>query len=114
MQATLPSGKRVYIEYDRSTSSRGIPHADRIFSNDKDAIVILRTLLSTKVEAELKLGPWNNSAAIQGGRQYPDNQASSLYRGGEVKSVVKPQLGIGGMLKWDIWNGRSKRYEKIR
>lgn len=41
-------------------------------------------------------------------------QASSLYRGGEVKSVVKPQLGIGGMLKWDIWNGRSKRYEKIR
>ena len=56
----------------------------------------------------------NHSAAIQGGRQYPDNQASSLYRGGEVKSVVKPQLGIGGMLKWDIWNGRSKRYEKIR
>ena len=44
LQATLPSGKRVYIEYDRSTSSRGIPHADRIFSNDKDAIVILRTL----------------------------------------------------------------------
>jgi len=41
-------------------------------------------------------------------------QASSLYRGGEFKSVVKPQLGIGGMLKWDIWNGRSKRYEKIR
>jgi|GEM_PF-1273964 hypothetical protein len=41
-------------------------------------------------------------------------QASSLYRGGEVKSVIKPQLGIGGMLKWDIWNGRSKRYEKIR
>ena len=70
--------------------------------------------LSTKVEGEIKLGPWNNSAAIQGGRQYPDNQASSLYRGGEVKSVVKPQLGIGGMLKWDIWNGRSKRYEKIR
>ncbi|MDK4685567.1 VENN motif pre-toxin domain-containing protein, partial [Kingella negevensis] len=70
--------------------------------------------LSTKVEAELKLGPLNHSAAIQGGRQYPDNQASSLYRGEEVKSVVKPQLGIGGMLKWDIWNGRSKRYEKIR
>ena len=70
--------------------------------------------LSTKAEAELKLGPWNTSAAIQGGRQYPDNQASSLYRGGEVKSVIKPQLGIGGMLKWDIWNGRSKRYEKIR
>lgn len=70
--------------------------------------------LSTKVEAELKLGPLNHSAAIQGGRQYPDNQASSLYRGGEVKSVVKPQLGIGGMLKWNIWNGRSKRYEKIR
>ena len=44
LQATLRSGKRVYIEYDRSTSSRGIPHADRIFSNDKDAIVILRTL----------------------------------------------------------------------
>ena len=44
LQAILPSGKRVYIEYDRSTSSRGIPHADRIFSNDKDAIVILRTL----------------------------------------------------------------------
>ena len=44
LQATLPSGKRVYIEYDRSTSSRGMPHADRIFSNDKDAIVILRTL----------------------------------------------------------------------
>jgi hypothetical protein len=20
----------------------------------------------------------------------------------------------GGMLKWDIWNGRSKGYEKIR
>ena len=70
--------------------------------------------LSTKVEAELKLGPLNHSAAIQGGRQYPDNQASSLYRGGEFKSVIKPQLGIGGMLKWDIWNGRSKRYEKIR
>ncbi|WP_240638371.1 VENN motif pre-toxin domain-containing protein [Neisseria meningitidis] len=70
--------------------------------------------LSTKVEAELKLGPLNHSAAIQGGRQYPDNQVSSLYRGGEVKSVVKPQLEIGGMLKWDIWNGRSKRYEKIR
>ena len=44
LQAILPSGKRVYIEYDRSTSSRGMPHADRIFSNDKDAIVILRTL----------------------------------------------------------------------
>ena len=70
--------------------------------------------LSTKVEGEIKLGPWNNSVAIQGGRQYPDNQASSLYRGGEFKSVIKPQLGIGGMLKWDIWNGRSKRYEKIR
>ncbi|WP_165091203.1 VENN motif pre-toxin domain-containing protein, partial [Neisseria yangbaofengii] len=70
--------------------------------------------LSTKAEAELKLGPWNNSAAIQGGRQYPDNQASSLYKGGEIKSVFKPQLGIGGMLRWDIWNGRSKRYEKIK
>ncbi|WP_338809295.1 hemagglutinin repeat-containing protein [Neisseria leonii] len=70
--------------------------------------------LSTKAEAEIKLGPWNNSFVIQGGRQYTDNQASSLYMGGEIKSSVKPQLGIGGMLRWDIWNGKSKRYEKIK
>lgn len=30
----------MYIEYDRSTSSRGIPHADRIFSNDKNEMVL--------------------------------------------------------------------------
>ena len=45
VQATLPnSNKRIYIEYDRTSSNRGAGHASRALSNDPDAIVILRTV----------------------------------------------------------------------
>jgi hypothetical protein len=44
VQATLPSGRRVIIEYDTSTSTRGAGHATRALSNDPTAVVILRTV----------------------------------------------------------------------
>jgi hypothetical protein len=44
VEATLPDGRRIRIEYDRSTSRRGPGHADRILRNDPNAIVILRTV----------------------------------------------------------------------
>lgn len=44
VEATLPDGRRIRIEYDRSTSPRGPGHANRILRNDPNAIVILRTV----------------------------------------------------------------------
>ena len=44
LQGTLPSGKRIYIEYDRRSSKRGPKHASRILSNDANGIVILKTV----------------------------------------------------------------------
>lgn len=38
------SGRRVYIEYDRSPPTRALDHARRIISNDPDAIVILKII----------------------------------------------------------------------
>jgi hypothetical protein len=38
------NGRRVYIEYDRSPPTRAIDHAQRIISNDPDAIVILKVV----------------------------------------------------------------------
>ena len=44
VQATLPDSKRrIYVEYDRTSSNRGAGHASRLLSNDPDAIVILKT-----------------------------------------------------------------------
>jgi hypothetical protein len=34
-------GKRYYVEYDTSMSTRGAGHRDRILANDPDGIVIL-------------------------------------------------------------------------
>lgn len=42
VQATLPGGRRLTIEYDTSASTRGPGHATRALSNDPNAIVILR------------------------------------------------------------------------
>ncbi|HEV2864845.1 MAG TPA: PAAR domain-containing protein [Pyrinomonadaceae bacterium] len=42
LQYTDANGRRVYIEYDRSTSARGLPHKERILSNDPQGEVILR------------------------------------------------------------------------
>jgi hypothetical protein len=42
VQATLPDGRRIIIEYDTRTSTRGVPHAIRRQSNDPNAIIILR------------------------------------------------------------------------
>ena len=44
VEATLPNGLRIRIEYDRRSSTRGPGHADRILRNDPNAIVILRTV----------------------------------------------------------------------
>ena len=44
VQGTLPDSKRrIYVEYDRTSSNRGAGHASRLLSNDPDAIVILKT-----------------------------------------------------------------------
>ena len=44
VQGTLPdSNRRIYVEYDRTSSNRGARHASRLLSNDPDAIVILKT-----------------------------------------------------------------------
>jgi len=42
LQATLPDGRKVYIEYDRAPGTRAIDHARRILANDPTAIVILK------------------------------------------------------------------------
>jgi hypothetical protein len=42
VQARLPGGRMIYIEYDTSASTRGPDHAERLLSNNPDAIVILR------------------------------------------------------------------------
>ena len=42
LQYTTADGKRVYIEYDTSASTRGAPHQSRIQANDPNAIVILK------------------------------------------------------------------------
>ena len=42
VQGSLPGGQRIYIEYDRSTSNRAMPHMFRLLSNDPNAIVILK------------------------------------------------------------------------
>jgi hypothetical protein len=36
------NGKRIHIEYDRFDMDRSLPHAQRILSNDPEAIVILK------------------------------------------------------------------------
>jgi hypothetical protein len=36
------SGRRIYVEYDRSPPTRALDHARRILANDPDAIVILK------------------------------------------------------------------------
>jgi hypothetical protein len=42
VQARLPDGRMIYIEYDTSRSDRGPGHAARLGINDPDAIIILR------------------------------------------------------------------------
>lgn len=42
LQATLPDGRQIIIEYDTSASRRGGPHGVRRNANDGDAIIILR------------------------------------------------------------------------
>ncbi len=44
LQYTTPGGQRVYIEYDRSTSSRAKPHLDRLQANDPCGLVICKTI----------------------------------------------------------------------
>jgi len=44
LQYTKPDGTRVHIEYDRPSSGRGIPHADRILANDPEAVVETKTI----------------------------------------------------------------------
>ncbi|MBX3585259.1 MAG: hemagglutinin repeat-containing protein [Ramlibacter sp.] len=44
VQATLPNGRRITIEYDTTSSTRATGHATRTLSNDPNAIVILRTV----------------------------------------------------------------------
>ena len=41
LQATL-NGRRIHIEYDRAPGTRAMDHAERILSNDPNAIVILK------------------------------------------------------------------------
>ncbi|MFT3777547.1 MAG: hypothetical protein QM772_04570 [Ottowia sp.] len=42
VQATLPNGRRISIEYDKYSSNRGAAHATRTLNNDPSIIVILR------------------------------------------------------------------------
>ncbi len=44
LEGSLSDGRRLYIEYDRASSSRGREHAQRLLSNDPNAIVILKTV----------------------------------------------------------------------
>ena len=44
LEGSLSDGRRLYIEYDRASSSRGREHARRLLSNDPNAIVILKTV----------------------------------------------------------------------
>nr|WP_319397160.1 RHS repeat-associated core domain-containing protein [uncultured Desulfobacter sp.] len=44
IQATSPSGERIYLEYDTSISNRGPLHQQRITANDPNAQVLLRTV----------------------------------------------------------------------
>lgn len=41
LQYTDASGRRVYVEYDRASSTRGVPHQQRIQANDSSGKVIL-------------------------------------------------------------------------
>ncbi len=70
--------------------------------------------LGTKLDVEGKLGPLNASASVYGGRQYPKDETSSLYKGAEAKASIKSQVGVGAGIKWDIINGRTEKYEKIK
>jgi len=42
LQYTLPDGTRVYIEYDTTSSPRGVPHARRILANDPNGVVVTK------------------------------------------------------------------------
>jgi hypothetical protein len=42
VEATLPNGRRVILEYDRSPPTRALDHARDRLMNDPDAIVILK------------------------------------------------------------------------
>ena len=44
IQATSPTGQRVYIEYDTSASTRAAGHLQRILANDPNGMVILKTI----------------------------------------------------------------------
>jgi hypothetical protein len=44
LQYTDANGRRVYVEYDTSTSTRGPGHRERILANDPEGTVILRTV----------------------------------------------------------------------
>lgn len=42
LQGTSPDGVRIYIEYDRTSSTRGPGHRARILANDPNGVVIER------------------------------------------------------------------------
>jgi hypothetical protein len=44
LQYTDANGQRVYVEYDRTSSTRGPAHETRILSNDPTGRVILKTV----------------------------------------------------------------------
>ncbi|ROV53657.1 hypothetical protein EGS38_11810 [Neisseria chenwenguii] len=67
--------------------------------------------LGTKLELEGKALIFHGNASIYGGREYKSNNSSSIYRGAEGKVSTKTQIGSGLMLKWDIWNGRTQKYD---
>jgi RHS repeat-associated protein len=44
LQYTRPDGVQVHIEYDRPSSGRGLPHANRLLANDPGAVVETKTI----------------------------------------------------------------------
>jgi RHS repeat-associated protein len=44
VQATSPTGQRVYIEYDTDASTRGPDHLGRILANDPNGMVVLKNV----------------------------------------------------------------------
>ena len=66
-------------------------------------------LLGTKMEVEGRVPFVVGTGSIFAGREYPEKGKSAIFKGSEVKGVVKTQIGAGIMAQWDIINFKTKK-----
>ena len=110
--AKIKAGENGSKKVEREESSAGPVFTKKLIElnagskpNDGNAT------LSTKTGLSGVFGPITAEVEANGGREYKDEK-SAIYKNVGTKVEVKPQWGLGGAIKWDILNLRTKAYER--